>query len=83
MHRSDGFPPPPLFAWDHHGMHGGRDEIGLSYEGSSEVSRSIGFVVRGPGESTRGTIDEKETKHTPKMPIVQLRCFIYKTPSCH
>jgi hypothetical protein len=47
MRRGDGFPPRALFSWDHHGMNGGRDEIGPSYEGSSEVSRSIGFVVRG------------------------------------
>lgn len=47
MHRGDGFPPRPLFSWDYHGMHGGPDEIRPSYEGSSEVSRSIGFVVRG------------------------------------
>jgi hypothetical protein len=46
MHRGNGFPPLVLFSWDHHGMHGGRYEIGLSYEGSSEVDRSIGFVIR-------------------------------------
>jgi len=49
MGRGDGFPPRPLFSWDHHGMKGGRNQIGPNYQGSSKVRRSIGFVVRGLG----------------------------------
>jgi hypothetical protein len=65
-------------------MHGGRDEIGPNYEGSSEVSRGIGFVVGGLRRvNSRNDRRERNEKysdddnrptqtlhlHNPKLPL--------------
>jgi hypothetical protein len=47
VHGGVGLPPHPLFSVDRCGMPCGHAEVRPSCKGSSDVNRSIGFVVRG------------------------------------
>ena len=70
-----GLQPRPLFFADRHDMPRRHSEVSPSCKGSSDVNRSIGFVVRGLWSVKARNDDESETNNTPTTTTVQRRYF--------
>ena len=80
VHGVTGFTPHPPFREDRHAMPGGHREV--SNQGSSEVSGSVGFVVRGLG-SVHLRNEQGETNEQQLQADNRPTEMLHGTPSAH